>query len=855
MQRPLRSLALLASAVLAAAVLPLAGPTAGQADDAAFRALPDFTPSGDRVRVAPEEYAAVRVDTAQLRADLAASGVVSVPTPAGGVERFEVVPTQVMAPGLAAAHPEIRTWAGHSLDHPGSTIALDVTPLGFHASVRGAGGQHAWYVDPAYDGRGTTVHLAYDGSSLPEPAEEFVEGELPDLHGDDHSVAERRLARSAARADGPVEQRVYRLALLSDTKYAQYFGAENVVAEKVTLINRVNQIYNDDLAINLQLIDGTEELSLDTRAAGVGANGPCGAKPCFDLADKDKGYPGDLETCWPGTLDRMPAVLGQLVGASAYDVGHIVLGRDGGGLANLGAVGTATKAKGCTGLSEPVGDVFAVDYVAHELGHQFAGSHTFEGVEGSCGSGGQRMGRASVEPGSGSSVMAYAGICGLDDLQPHTDPYFSQRTISEVTAFAGREIGPQVEVQNVSLRGFGADGDTIALGYDGSAPVTLTRGVDYDADGIEAAVEQVTGTDVTIARWGWDAGDTLEPGPAPLGEPDDGGFTVVFADGPDTANAASDRVDMTALDVTSITPGVTAEVGESVRGGAPTNGGEVVTTANQAPVVTAPAPRTLPIRTPFTLTGSATDADGDVLTYIWEQNDTGGARGTALLSNERKDGPLFRVFGRAALVSPEDAQQSPSPGQNTAGRTGTRTFPDLRQVLRGNTNARTGRCPAVRTPKQWTLRKLDCYSEFLPVKGYVGTAGSKRAAMHFRLTARDAAPGGGGVGSADVTLRLDRSAGPFLVDSFGTKGTRVDGGSKRVIRWQVNGTRPLASHVSIVLSTDNGRTWDRVLAAKTENDGRQRVRIPDVRAARAWIMVRAVDNYFFDTNDRAFRIR
>lgn len=852
MPRPLRSLALLASAVLAAAVLPLAGPTAGQADEAAFRALPDFTPRGDRVRVAPEEYAAVRVDTARLRADLAASGVVSVPTPEGGVERFEVEPTQVMAPGLAAAHPEIRTWAGRSLDHPGSTIALDVTPLGFHASVRSAGGQHAWYVDPAYDARGTTTHLSYDGSSLPRPEEAFAEGELSHAHG-----AERRSQGAAARADGPVEQRVYRLALLSDAKYSAYFGAANVLAAKVTLVNRVNQIYNDDLAINLQLIEGTEELSLDTRAAGVGPNGPCGAKPCFDVADAGQGYPGDLQTCWPGTIDRMPTVLGQLVGASAYDVGHIVLGRNGGGIAGIEAVGTATKAKGCTGLGAPVGDVFAIDYVAHEIGHQFGGSHTFDGARGACGSGGQRMRKASVEPGSGSSVMAYAGICELDNLQPHTDPYFSQRTISEVSAYAGRELAPQVEVQTVSLTGFDADGETVTLGYDGASPVTLTRGVDYDADGIEAAVEQVTGVDVTIGRWGWDAGDTFEPGPAPLGEPDDGGFTVIFAAGRNPVTSPSDRLDMAPLEVSSAAPGVTVQVGETVRGGAPTNGGTVTATDNQPPVVTAPEPRTLPIRTPFTLTGSATDPDGDVLTYIWEQNDTGGARGTELLDNNRRHGPLFRVFGRAALVSPEDAQQSPAPGQNVAGRTGTRTFPDLRQVLSGNTNARTGRCPAVRSEEQWTIRKVNCYSEFLPVKGYVGTAGSKRAAMHFRLTVRDAAPGGGGVGSDDVTLRIDRSAGPFLVDSFGRSGApaRVEGGSKRVIRWQVNGTRPLARHVSIVLSTDNGRTWDRVLAAKTKNDGRHRVRIPDVRAARAWIMVRAVDNYFFDVNDRAFRIR
>ena len=118
-------------------------------------------------------------------------------------------------------------------------------------------------------------------------------------------------------------------------------------------------------------------------------------------------------------------MLGQLIGASNYDVGHIGLGVNGGGVAFLGVVGWDYKGSGCTGLPQPQGDFFAIDYVAHELGHQFAGNHTFNGVQRAC-SGGNREPGASVEPGSGSSVMAYAGICLQDDLQPHTDPYFSQ---------------------------------------------------------------------------------------------------------------------------------------------------------------------------------------------------------------------------------------------------------------------------------------------------------------------------------------------------------------------------------------------------------------------------------------------
>jgi len=93
------------------------------------------------------------------------------------------------------------------------------------------------------------------------------------------------------------------------------------------------------------------------------------------------------------------------------------------------------------------------------------------------------------------------------------------------------------------------------------------------------------------------------------------------------------------------------------------------------------------------------------------------------------------------------------------------------------------------------------------------------------------------------------------VKTFGKKGASVKGGREQAITWKVNRTQRLADQVRIVLSTNNGRTWKRVLDGRTANDGRAVVRFPDVKTTKAWVKVEAVDNYFFDVNGKAFRIK
>lgn len=759
--------------------------------------------------------------------------VVSLPAPDGSFQRFELVDSPVMEAKLAAAHPEIKTYAGKGIDDPTATIRADLTPLGFHASVRSANG--AWYIDPYYH-RDQSVYASYYARDLTNAHGDLVERE--DVEAAVHAL-EDEVAAAAANAGPSVKLRTYRLALVTDPSYANFFGPENVTAAKVTLVNRVTQIYEEETAIRLVLVNDTDKTNLNTPELATQPDGPCGAAACFT--------PAQLASCGSGTLNRNRIVLGQLVGASNYDVGHIGLGVAGGGVAGLGVVGGDGKARGCTGLPTPIGDYFAVDYVAHEIGHQFGANHTFNGTQHNC-SGGNRSAANSVEPGSGSSIMAYAGICRQDNLQPHTDPYWSQRSYTEITNYVTSTRPGINEVQTISLRDFDTDGDSFTISYAGNESAPIVRGSNYTTAGIKAAIEGMPG---------WPAGATVAVAAfGGSGALNDTGFQVTFG-----GTLAGTNVEQLAL--TNFV-GASGFVGETAKGGAIDNGGFTVEEyGNHAPVVSVPDTVTIPVRTPFSLTGSATDADGDTVTYLWEQNDRGGlsggsTAGTALVDNIKTNGPLFRVFGQAADVGPEDTLKYHSPGQNAVTTDPTRVFPDMAQILANNTNAKTGRCPDAPPPptsgsaSNLPPELLECYSEFLPTADWVGF--NRDRTMHFKLTARD---GRGGIGSAEVAVVLAPDAGPFLVTSQAS-AEAVAGGATQTVTWDVAGTdvAPVnVSHVKISLSVDGGATFPYVLVESTPNTGSATVTMPNVATDKARIKIEAVGNIFFDVNDSDFTIR
>ena len=920
--------------------------------DAVSGNLPN-TRGGSPADIRPDAYRAFTLDRAGLKAGLAgapkagasaraaSSVVLSVPKPDGGFERFEVYEAPIMEAGLAAKHPDIKTWAGRGVDDRTATIRADITKLGFHASVRSREG--AYFVDPYYR-HDDSVYVSYFSRDLSDD-ENFVEQEVEEL------APQVKAAKALA---GPeVQLRTYRLALITDPTYATYHGGPaNVTAAKVTLMNRVNQIYEDESAIRMILIADNDKLNLDTVALANGANGPCGSAPCYPASN----------SCG-NVLSRNRIVIGQIIGAGNYDIGHIAMGNAGGGVANLGVVGGNNKAGGCTGLATPTGDYFAVDYVAHEMGHQFAGNHTFNGILGSCG--GNRSGATSVEPGSGSSIMAYAGICQRDNLQPHSDPYWVPKSYEEVLAlvtgdrppisevqtislrdfggtdsvtltYGGTTIGPFVrgtnytqadlqatlsgnEVQKVVLDGYDANGDSYTLTFKGASSHPIVRGQNNTAAGIANAIvggneqQQVTlanfngttqsfqisiggntstvlgqggaavsnanvaaainaiagfaggatvtgagntGFSVTFAgasaatdipaisivnctgtctstvrenaKGGaalstWPAGATLTVGTvtdsgyslllagAPFTGVDADPFTVTNATGATgsvlesvkggsalkggvgklgagatgtvsgfgggtfddtgfqvTFGGTLANVDQAPLGLT--VDGGTGFVGETARGGPIQNKGFTVTpTGNFAPDVVGPGNFTIPPRTPFALTGTATDPNGDALTYMWEQVDRAGisggsTAGTALLSNTKTNGALFRQFGAGTDIPLADSLKYHSPGLNLATANPTRVFPDMGQILAGNTNAATGTCPdPPPAPAAVPTAVRECFSEWLPTTEWIGFLSDRT--MTFRMTARDARPGGGALTFVESKVTVAQLAGPFRVTS------------------------------------------------------------------------------------------
>lgn len=584
--------------------------------------------------------------------------IIALPQPDGSVEAYAVYKVMACEQAVYDKYPEIRTFAGYALQHPGHTIRGSITVRGLRVRMVGTDRSVAW-MEPFTDGQ-TEYYISYQSRDIPESLRPkgLTKGIIDNAGLPQVSPLTPGTPVVAQRAaNDPIELKTYRFAPSCTGEFGQDHGGTpaSAFAAVVEYSNWLSSIFEQDISLRLQMVAGCDQMAFSNPATDPFPN-------IDPLA----------------LLETNPLVVNGFIGINNYDIGHVYSRYPGGSILGVaGAIGNAcvlaAKAQGCTtGFQGVYGDDFT-NTLGQEVGHQLGGGHTWN----RCGQIGGRNGQSAFEPGSGSTIMSYAGSCGSDNVQTSSDLYFHAGSIEEI--------------QNYFTLYYGSTCGSFTLTDNHRPEVTLSYTNDFF----------------------------------------------------------------------------------------------------------------IPILTPFELNGSATDADGDVLTYCWEQMNTGPE---TPLNTPVGTSPIFRTY-------PPSAQSN-------------RYFPKLSNIL-SNTFSLTEQLPTY-------SRDLD-----------------------FRLTARDSRPTAGGSGWADVAFRATEQAGPFLVQTANTVGSAWTIGSYVNVQWDVANTynAPVnCKHVNIRLSTDGGLTWPHTLAAGVANDGQHTVQVPNLPANNARLRIDAADNIFFDISDASFTI-
>lgn len=571
--------------------------------------------------------------------------IISFPNAEGRMENFKVRENSNFEPQLASKYPDIKSYIGEGFGDSNSTVYFSISPLGL-SSMEIYGDKSAVFIEPY--SKDLSTYVVYKKSDKKDDLSTF-ECTVID-------VAQKGVSNTAGLAARPnaddARLRTFRLALSSTGEYTSYFGGTkaNALAAMNNTMTRVNGVFEKDFAARMVLIANNDAVIYTNSSTD----------PYSSAAQMNN---------WNSQLQ---STLTSVIGEANYDVGHLFGASGGGG--NAGCIGcvctNGSKGSGYTSPSDgiPSGDNFDIDYVAHELGHQFGGNHTFSNTNEGTG--------VNMEPGSGSTIMGYAGITS-QDVQPHSDAFFHAISIQQIT-------------NNIKAK---------------TCPVSTS-----------------TGNSIP------------------------------------TANAGSDY--------------------------------------------------TIPKGTPFMLTGTGTDANGDALTYIWEQIDNASSSQTgasSAASATKASGPTFRSWTPTA-----------SP---------VRYFPRMASVLAGATTT---------AGSEITVEALSNVA-----RNY-----------NFRFTVRDNRAGGSGNNSDDAVITVNGTAGPFSVSSQNSAAT-FSGGTSQTVTWNVAGTTANgvnAANVDILWSANSGTTWTTLLAG-TPNDGSQAVTIPNVSTTTGRIMVKGSNHIFFDVNN------
>lgn len=397
---------------------------------------------------------------------LASAVILDFPLANGKVESFLIEKTSVLHPDLEAKFPEIQSFYGVSQKNPLNQIYISISPEGFTGLITG---ERTIYIDP-FSKNNVTDYIVYDRADFERSStDSFVcntEMDAPEsVKTNENNQKTTNLKDS--------KMRTYRIAIACTSEYTEYYG--NTVAGALAGINatmvRVNSVYRRDLAVQFQIVPSNNRLIYRN---GVNSD----ATPAADPYDN---YDGSQ------MLSVNTNNISTLIGAANYDIGH-VFSTGGGGIAGFGPCVTASKGRGVTGIVTPQFDPFDIDYVCHEIGHQFGAGHTQNNA---C----QFASASGLEPGSGSTIMGYAGICP-PNIQNNSDAYFHAISIQQMTETIN---GNMCEVETTIANA--APTVTTAASYTipSSTPFTLTAvGADSNGDALTYTWEQMDKTDAGV---------------------------------------------------------------------------------------------------------------------------------------------------------------------------------------------------------------------------------------------------------------------------------------------------------------------------------------------------------------------
>ncbi|MDG1714266.1 reprolysin-like metallopeptidase [Lacinutrix sp.] len=586
--------------------------------------------------------------------------IVNFPSVDGKIQQYRIVETQIFSSNdNQAQHPGIKTYLGSRTDGSGTRVRFSVTPLGLKAMISEPD-KETVYIQPV-----TKVsngqYIVYNRTAQINSSDTF------ECLTEDVDISKRIISSEVSRDANDKLLRTFRMAMSVTSEYTNFQddgnagngnAQQDALAAMVSTLNRTNEVFEVDMAITFVLVDTADDPALDLIYSGTD---PYGGN-----------LNGDLQTNLTAT-----------VGEADYDIGHLLhfAGNNG----NAGCIGCVCENGKGSGFSAHsfvdndggpyMADFFDIDYVPHEIGHQMGANHTFSNNTEGTG--------VNSEPGSGTTIMGYAGITGPNDVQDHSDPYFHYQSINQI-------------LNNV------------------------TSGANQCA--------------VT----------------------------------------------------TSIT--------------------------NNPPVAAAGADFAIPNGTAFILKATATDPDsGDILTYTWEQIDSGQT--TNAQFGPTHGGPLWR-------------SRPPS-------TSGDRYMPIYSRVLAGELTE-TNPTETVNNSSWETVSTI-------------------ARTLSFGLTVRDRSEAGG-VGQIpqsdfDTMVVTVEGGAPFTVVSPPAWGS----GSSQTLVWNVGATNTAPINcqtVNIKFSTDGGLTFPTTLASGVANDGSETITVPSVADTNnARVMVEAADNIFYALSD------